>query len=95
MSISQILLERLQIWGKRADQNLGTFLPPGPPWWNLIKIFSLFIHKLIGPGPLLQVLSMEGRPSTHGASNFGKTGQSNIWSIFASRSAVVEFDQNF
>ena len=28
--------------GKRADQNLGPFLPPGPQWSNLTKIFSLF-----------------------------------------------------
>ena len=36
------LLKGLQIWGKRACQNFGAYLPPGLRWWNLIKIFSLF-----------------------------------------------------
>ena len=36
------LLEGLQIWGNRADQNFGLFLPPGPRWVNLIKIIILF-----------------------------------------------------
>ena len=30
------------MWGKRSDQNLGPFWPPGPRWLNLTKIFSLF-----------------------------------------------------
>ena len=36
------LLKGLQIWGKRADQNLGPFWPPGLQWLNLTKILSLF-----------------------------------------------------
>ena len=36
------LLKGLQIWGTRADQNLGPFWPPGPRYLNLTKIFSLF-----------------------------------------------------
>ena len=40
------LLKGLQIWRKRADQNLGPFWPPGPQWLNLTKIFSLFNTQL-------------------------------------------------
>ena len=36
------LLKGLQIWGKRVDQNFGSFLSPGPRSLNMIKIFSLF-----------------------------------------------------
>ena len=36
------LLEGLQIWLNRADQNFCPFLLPGPRWVNLIKIISLF-----------------------------------------------------
>ena len=35
-------LKGLHIWGNRADQNFGPFLPPGPRWVNLIKIIILF-----------------------------------------------------
>ena len=43
------LLKGLQILGKRSDQNFGPFLPPGPWWWNLIKIFILFNTQNIKP----------------------------------------------
>ena len=40
--VGQVLLKGLQIWGKRADQNFGPFLPTGPALLNFIKILSLF-----------------------------------------------------
>ena len=132
------LLKGLQIWGKQADQNLGPFLPPGPRWSNLTKIFSLFNIQPNRPRAspasfkhVGQVLYSRGfklgktgrsrsavvefglfntqpnRPRASPASfkhvgqvlysrgfKFGKTGRSKFGSIFASRSAVVEFDQN-
>ena len=35
--------------GKRVDQNLGPFLPPGPQWGNLINMFSLFNTQTKSP----------------------------------------------
>ena len=89
------LLKGLQIWGKRADQiwvHFGLQVRGG--WiWPKFLVFST--HNLIGLGPPLQVSSVSGRSSTQVASNLGKTGRSKFGSILASRSVVVEFDQNF
>ena len=85
----------LQIWGKRADQNLGPFWSPGPLWLNLTKIFSLFNTQPNRPRASPASFKHVGRSSTQGASNLEKTGLSKFGSILASRSAVFEFDKNF
>ena len=85
----------LQIWGKRADQNLGPFWSPGPRWLNLTKIFSLFNTQPNRPRASPASFKHVGRSSTQGASNLEKTGLSKFGSILASRSAVFEFDKNF
>ena len=77
----------IKIWVHYGLQVRGGWIGP--------KFLVFSTHNLIGLGPPLQVSSMQGRSSTHGALNLGKTGWSKFGSILASRSAVVELDQNF
>ena len=71
-------------------------LQVGGGWiWPKFLVFST--HNLIGPNrPRASpaIFKHVGQAPTQGASNLGKTGRSKFASILASRSAVVEFDQN-
>ena len=94
--VGQVLYSRGFKFGKNGPikicVNFGLQVRGG--WiWPKFLVFST--HNPIGLGPPLQVPSMYCRSSTQGACNLGKTGWSKFGSILASRSAVVEFDQNF
>ena len=72
--------------GKRADQNLGPFLPAGPALLNFIKILSLFntqgnrpraspaIIKPVGQVPLLKGLQIWGKGADQNFGPFLPTG---------------------
>ena len=81
--------------GKRAYQNLGPFWTPGPRWLNLTKIFSLFNTQPNRPRASPASFKHVAHFLYSRVSNFGKTDLSKFGSNLASRSAVVEFDQNF
>ena len=68
----------LQICEKRADQNFGPILPPGPWWWNLIKIFSLFNTQPNRPRASPASFKHVGQALYPRGFKFGKNGQIKI-----------------
>ena len=85
----------LQIWGKGADQNFGPFLPKGPALLNFIKILSLFNTQPNRPRASPAIFKHVGKVPYSRGFKFGERGRSKFWPIFAYRSGVVEFHQNF
>ena len=94
--IGQVLFSRGFKFGQnQADQNLGTFWPPGPRWLNLTKIFSLFNTQPNRPRASPASFRNVGQVLYSRGFKFGENGPIKIWVHFTSRSTVVEFDQNF
>ena len=76
------LLRGLQIWGKRAYQNLGPFWPPGPLWLNLTKIFSLFNTQPNRPRASPASFKHVGQVLYSIGLKFGENGLIKIWVHF-------------
>ena len=68
--------------GKRADQNLGPFLPPGPRWSNLTKIFSLFYTQPNRPRASPASFKHVGQVLYSRGFKFGKNWPIKIWVHF-------------
>ena len=70
------------MWGKRSDQNLGPFWPPGPRWLNLTKIFSLFNTQPNRPRASPASFKHVGQVLYSRGFKFGENGPIKIWVHF-------------
>ena len=65
------------LW-KWADQNFGPFLPPGPWWLNLLKVFSLFNTQPNRPRALPASFKHVGQTFYSRGFKFGEKGPVKI-----------------